>query len=301
MSTRMLLYFLGLCDGPSCKMPRRLLLLRTPPWTRNSWYARFLLHRHALTTSCRREPSSLRLRHVCFRVLHCSHREREHPASQRDFLVPRRAISLAKQFLEASLDVVALQETRTRLAGTIRLPGHTATSTDAGPEAYYGAQLWIGTHASERGAHDRTAFRHESLVVLLEDPRILAVSATATAGQKLHMVTFNAPHAQRPHTEINAWWTRFGELVATWKLPFSNITLLGDTKGRVGSDLSIAVGPVAAEEQNNTSLVWHLVLFSCLLATMHNVPVLDRLHRQCVDLANFRWENKTPRRLHCVA
>ena len=36
-------------------------------------------------------------------------------------LVPRRAISLAKQFLEASFDVVALQETRTRLAGTVFL------------------------------------------------------------------------------------------------------------------------------------------------------------------------------------
>ena len=31
--------------------------------------------------------------------------------------VPQRAISLAKQFLEASFDVVAMLETRTRLVG----------------------------------------------------------------------------------------------------------------------------------------------------------------------------------------
>ena len=98
--------------------------------------------------------------------------------------------------------------------------------------------------------------------MLLEDPRILAVSATSTTGQKLLMVTFHAPHAQRPHTEIHAWWTRFDELVAAWKLQFSNIVLLGDTNGRVGSDLSSAVGPVAAEEQNNTGLLWHQVLIS---------------------------------------
>ena len=49
--------------GPSCYMPRRLLLLLTQPWTRTSWYARFLLQSHALTTSCRREPSSLPLSH----------------------------------------------------------------------------------------------------------------------------------------------------------------------------------------------------------------------------------------------
>ena len=58
-------------------------------------------------------------------------------------LVPIREITLAKQFLEASFDVVALQETRTRLAGTFRLSGYTAISTDAGSEAYYGAQLWF--------------------------------------------------------------------------------------------------------------------------------------------------------------
>ena len=91
------------------------------------------------------------------------------------FLVSRRAISLAKQFLEASFDVVALQETRTRLGGTIRLPGDTATSTDAGPEAFYGAQVWCRTPASDRRehgprVHDRTAFQHESLFTLFEDP-----------------------------------------------------------------------------------------------------------------------------------
>ena len=82
-------------------------------------------------------------------------------------------------------------------------------------------------------AHDRIAFRPESLFVLLEDPRVLAVSATSTTGQKMLVVTFHAPHAQRPHTEIHAWWTRFDELVAAWKLQFSNIVLLGETNGRV--------------------------------------------------------------------
>ena len=67
-------------------------------------------------------------------------------------LVPRRAIKLAKQFLEASFDVVALQETRTRLAGTFRLSGYTAISTDAGSEAYYGVQLWFRLPVSIRGA-----------------------------------------------------------------------------------------------------------------------------------------------------
>ena len=62
-------------------------------------------------------------------------------ALEEGLLVPRRVISLAKQFLEASFDVFALQETRTRLAGTIRLPGYTAISTDADPEAFYGVQL----------------------------------------------------------------------------------------------------------------------------------------------------------------
>ena len=57
------------------------------------------------------------------------------------------------------------------------------------------------------------------------------------------VVTFHAPHAQRPHTEIHAWWTAF-------------------TNGRVGSDLSSAVGTVAAEEQNSTGLMWHQVLLS---------------------------------------
>ena len=56
-------------------------------------------------------------------------------------------------------------------------------------------------------AHDRTASRPESLFVMLEDTRVLAVSATSTTGQKMLVVTFHAPHAQRPHTEIHAWWT----------------------------------------------------------------------------------------------
>ena len=74
-------------------------------------------------------------------------------AMEEGLLVPRRAISLAKQFLEASFDVVALQETRTRLAGTFRLSGYTAISTDAGPKAYYGVQLWFRLPASDRGEH----------------------------------------------------------------------------------------------------------------------------------------------------
>ena len=184
-----------------------------------------------LTTSCRREPSSQPLRHgpprtstTCFPTRLPWTRAFWSPDAR--FLWPSR---VSGGFLRRR----SLQETRTHLAGTIRLPGYTAISTDAGPEAFYGVQLWFRTPASDRGAHDRTASRHESHVVLLEDLRILAVSATSIAGQKLLMVTFHAPHAQRPHTEIHAWWTRFDELVAAWNLQFSDIVLLGDTNGRV--------------------------------------------------------------------
>ena len=66
--------------------------------------------------------------------------------------------------------------------------------------------------------YDRTAFGHESLFVLFEDPRILAVSSTSSTGQKLLMVTFHAPHAALLLSEIHAWWIRFDGLVAAWKL-----------------------------------------------------------------------------------
>ena len=204
-------------------------------------------------------------------------------AMEECLLVPRRAISLAKQFLEASFDVVALQETRTRLAGTFRLSAYTAISTDAGPEAYNGVQLWFGLPASDRGehgqmAHDRTAFRPESLFVLLEDPRVLEVSATSTTGQKMLVVTFHAPHAARPPAEVHAWWTRFDELVAAWKMQFSHIVLLGDADGRVGSDPSLCCGTRCCRvtEQYRSSVASGAP-FACLLASSYNVPRLDRL------------------------
>ena len=54
----------------------------------------------------------------------------------------------------------------------------------------------------------------------------------------------------------------FDELVAAWKLQFSNIVLLGDSSGRGGSDLASAVGPAVAEEQNSTGLLWHHLLLA---------------------------------------
>ena len=95
--------------------------------------------------------------------------------------------------------------------------------------------------------------------------------------------TFHAPHAQRPHTDIHAWWTRFDELVAAWKLQFSNIVLLGDTNGRVGSDLFECCW---TRRSRRAEQYWPSVAsgtpLKCL--TVHNEPMLDRLHRQCLDL-----------------
>ena len=98
---------------------------------------------------------------------------------------------------------------RTRLAGTIRLLGYTAISTDAGQIARRTIVPPYGTNRFSRFVR-------------------ISASSQSLPGQKLLIVTSHAPHAQRPHTEIHAWWTRFDELVAAWKLQFSNITLLGD-------------------------------------------------------------------------
>ena len=146
---------IGPSDGSSYFLPRRLLLLRTPPWTRTSWYALFLLHSHVpeyVMPSRAIQPTSTSrsaFEACTIAIANVNTLLPNETAMDEGLLVPRRAISLAKQFLEASFDVVALQETRTRLAGTIRLPGYTAISTDAGPEAYYGVQFMV-SHACLR-------------------------------------------------------------------------------------------------------------------------------------------------------
>ena len=91
MSTRMLLYILGIYDGPSCFLPRRLLLLLTPPWTRTSWYPWFLLHSHApdyVMPSRAIQPTS---------TSRATANVPNETAMEEGLLVPRRAISLAKQ------------------------------------------------------------------------------------------------------------------------------------------------------------------------------------------------------------
>ena len=124
------------------------------------------------------------------------------------FLVSRRAISLAKQFLEASFDVVALQETHTRLAGTIRLPGYTDTSTDAGPKPFtvhnYGvARLPQIAASMVQGFMIALPSSTNRSLPFSRTLRILAVSATSTTGQKLLLVTFHASPVDRPHAETH--------------------------------------------------------------------------------------------------
>ena len=196
-------------------------------------------------------------------------------------LVPTHAISLAKQFLEASFDVVGLQETRTLLAGTIRLPRYTAISTDAGPEAFHGVQLWFRTPCLGTRSAGSHCFWHGSLFVLLEDPRILAVSARPLLAQKLLVVTFHAPHFV---SGLIPKYTHGGPVLTNLWQP------------GICSSLTLCFW---AEQQNNRSSVAPDASLSCFLATMHHEPVLDR----CTDSA-WTWQTpggKTRHRIDYIA
>ena len=95
-------------------------------------------------------------------------------------------------------------------------------------------------------------------------PRCLLATAETRHGV-LAFLTYHAPHSKRPLKEAQDFWTDITQLALTATLNHHQLVFMGDANARVGTPISAAVGPLAADEQCPLGALLHKALLELQL------------------------------------
>ena len=107
-----------------------------------------------------------------------------------------RRQALAKQFDEAKLTVIGVQESRTRFAGICRLDPYLIVRSAATAGSDYGCELWM---------HTRFCGDASQVLVMISEPRILLVALEV--GREVFVCVAHAPciGGKRTRADVDAW------------------------------------------------------------------------------------------------
>ena len=142
-----------------------------------------------------------------------------------------KARELARQFSDAHLDLVGLQETRARETKML-YGGPFVRLIAAGQNGQAGVELWINREALRRKTgHDINP--DADVCVWFSSPRILGVTIECSALQLDVMVCY-APQRGRTWSDIEAWWKEL-DVVLSKKPHGRSMIWLGDWNCSVGS------------------------------------------------------------------
>ena len=114
-----------------------------------------------------------------------------------------RRTALAMQFKANGLDVIGIQEGRSRIAGRCEIEGYHVLRGQASPAGQYGCELWVSAELCPDP---------KQLKVLKEQPRMLMVSGPWVTGRATYVVG-HAPSSFNAETAVLAgeWWKEFKE------------------------------------------------------------------------------------------
>ena len=157
-----------------------------------------------------------------------------------------KARELARQFHDAGLDIVGLQETRARESCASRI-GPFLRLIAAGTKGQAGVELWIHTENFMRKTG--TPLREEQDVCVWQsDHRCLAATVTSDV-LELDLIVCYAPQAGKADSEIRLWWQSFREVLR--KRPSKSPMLwMGDWNCRIGSVVTEQIGDHHADEED---------------------------------------------------
>ena len=151
--------------------------------------------------------------------------------------VSGKAIELMRQFEEADIQVVGVQESRAKVSATVESGSFTRIIA-AGRQGQAGVELWINRVSLSR-LFEANFIAAKDACVWFHDSRILCVRCSFGT-VSIDFVVLYAPQRGRPKTEINQWWNDVTSVLAGRD---RNIPLicLGDLNCSIGSITSSAM------------------------------------------------------------
>eukprot|EP00973_Karenia_brevis_P031038 4281514-Karenia_brevis.AAC.1 len=145
---------------------------------------------------------------------------------------------LERQFADAYIDVIGVQEGRARSSHERTGHAYKMLVAAADPNGSYGVQLWLKIGISVR------LWRVVSARIMY--------AIVCKKGCETGFLVGHAPHELSSQQEKDDWWNEFDATMAFLnKKYFVEWTVLIDANGRTGSIQSVAVGPDMPERENN--------------------------------------------------
>ena len=163
-----------------------------------------------------------------------------------------RAESLAQQFLNQDLQIIGLQETRSRLEGHTMLAQFHVLSAPATSRGVGGVQLWINKKLRDKNMTVDVASHH--LHILHASSRRLVVRLVCN-GLRLIFLVLHAPVEDNDTTLTNFWKTTSSTIPQQYR-EWKTFVLI-DANSRLGSVCSEAVGDYQATVENDKGSHFH--------------------------------------------
>ena len=200
-------------------------------------------------------------------------------------VVGKRAL-LKQQLLGKQLHVVALQETRTP-GDCIQPDGDfIMLHSSCDSQGCFGCAIWLSKTLPFIAAGQRVHYlSKEECTVVHAEPRLLIVQVDLP-GFPVTYVSAHAPYDGHKSHCADDFWCKVG-LVAARRPSGSQLFVLTDSNGHLGSVHSSAVGPAGAEPENHAGAAFHALLTDfglCLPATFPD------LHTGC----HWTWKVGSP-------
>eukprot|EP00929_Paragymnodinium_shiwhaense_P051450 TRINITY_DN25890_c0_g1_i1.p1 TRINITY_DN25890_c0_g1~~TRINITY_DN25890_c0_g1_i1.p1 ORF type:complete len:1958 (-),score=429.83 TRINITY_DN25890_c0_g1_i1:363-6236(-) len=228
---------------------------------------------------------------------------------------PARTRQLREAFLKGGLDVIGLQETRTKGPHDRSNTSYVVRTSGCRPGAgaLFGCELWIKKSWTDEAGRDFT-IKEADVVTTEAGERHLFASVTS-AVMTIDVLVAHAPCAQGATTEVEEFWQSMLRLTAACRRPNIPVVVLTDAnvelrraplgQEQYDADDDPMVGevfPLAEEATEFQRLLWHQQLFIPYSfkeysgveqpeATSYNVT----MHGSCIDYVALpqQWKSIT--------
>ncbi|CAE7206779.1 unnamed protein product [Symbiodinium sp. CCMP2592] len=171
-------------------------------------------------------------------------------------VVAKREV-IKKQFLEAGVLLVGLQETRLQHSAVLPDSHFVMLHAGANSLGHFGVALWVNTSVPYAKWSDTPRFFEKGhFTVTAAEPRLLVVQVRAPGALWTIVVAHGPSEPPSPEGTAADFWGRCAHVVGR-RPQGSAVIVLADAKAHVGSLPSDSIGPLAPEEENSSGAAFH--------------------------------------------
>ena len=171
-----------------------------------------------------------------------------------------RRAALARQIREVGVDILGIQEGRSRKDHFVVCEGYAVWISAATPGGSGGTELWISTNVCN----------HTQAIVSIRDPSRLVVTCNIH-GHILDLCVLHAPSAHPP-PRAEEWWESTGAILRRVFKPARDRIIMIDANGRLGAAPTPLLGQTCRPSMTMATLSWN----SCIIGTWRHRPLLNR-------------------------